>query len=383
MNTTILSQLDIQQIIAQVGLGRVMDELIARVEVAFEGFDPRRSIVPVRSGFEYSEPRPGLLEWMPLLESGKHVLIKTVGYHPQNPALSRIPTIISDFSLYDSTTGHLEAILDGTLLTALRTGAASAVASRVLGSPESRTIGLIGCGAQAVTQLHALSRVFDVDCVYYNDIDSQAIDSFEARCRPFTDATLIAAGVDEVLLRSDIVTTATSIDIGAGPVFLDQKTKSHLHVNAVGSDFRDKFELPWELLKRSFVTPDVREQADAEGECQQLSPEDIGAEFYQVLRNKQSHAELQQRTTVFDSTGWVLEDYVVTQLFLEYGQRLGIGSQIAMGAASTDSRNPYAFADAFPAARSLAGESLANGSLGKDKRIGDHLEFMIAAGEQQ
>ena len=142
-----------------------MDELIDRLDKAFRSFDPQRTKVPVRSGFNYSLPRSGLLEWMPLLQSGEHVLMKMVGYHPHNPDLSGLPTILSDFSLYNATTGRLEAVVDGTLLTAFRTGAASAVASRFLGSPDSRVVGLIGCGAQAVTQLHAMTRVFDIQTI--------------------------------------------------------------------------------------------------------------------------------------------------------------------------------------------------------------------------
>ena len=344
MKTIVLSQLDVQSIITSVGADALMDELISKLEVAFHDFDPQQTVVPVRDGFNYSSPRQGLVEWMPMLETGKHVMMKLVGYHPRNPDLNHLPTILSDFSLYSATTGQLEAIVDGTLLTAIRTGAASAVASRVLAHPESRTVGLIGCGTQAVTQLHALSRVFNIDRVCYFDTAQSAVWSFEDRCRSFIeDAAFEPSSLATVVEVSDIISVATSMDIGAGPVFADQLTKKHLHINAVGSDFPEKFEVPVTLLNRSFVTPDVRAQAEVEGECQQIKPSDIGDEFFQILRRSGQHADLQARGTVFDSTGWVLEDYVVTKLFLDHAQRLGVGARVSMGTKANDPKSPYAF----------------------------------------
>ncbi len=344
MKTTVLSQTDIQAIVVEIGVDRLMDELIARLEEAFQNFDPRQTAVPVRDGFSYSSPRSGLLEWMPLLQTGEHVLMKMVGYHPRNPDLSALPTILSDFSLYNATTGQLEAVVDGTLLTAFRTGAASAIASRFLARTDSRVVGLIGCGAQAVTQLHALTRVFDVQRVCFFDTDFATMDSFEQRCRPFVgEANFEMSSILDILELSDIISIATTIDIGAGPVFDDVPTQEHLHINAVGSDFPNKFELPLPLLKRSFVTPDVRVQAEIEGECQQLASSDIGEELYQLMQRSGFLPNLKQCLTVFDSTGWVLEDYAVTMLFLDHARRLGLGTEVWMGTQSSDPKSPYVF----------------------------------------
>ena len=132
-------------------------------------FDKNYNIIPVRDGFEYKIPEIGLVEWMPILKSGKKAIIKVVGYHPTNPALRNLPTVLSTINAYDTTTGHLDWIADATFLTALRTGAASAIASKVLALPYSKTVGLIGCGAQALTQLHAISLIFDIETVMVYD----------------------------------------------------------------------------------------------------------------------------------------------------------------------------------------------------------------------
>jgi ornithine cyclodeaminase/alanine dehydrogenase-like protein (mu-crystallin family) len=340
----ILRASDVEIIIRQFGLNALMDELILRLEQAIQAYDQEKVIIPVRSGFCYDKPKSGLIEWMPLMNTGDKVMIKVVGYHPTNPMVDNLPTILSTISAYDTASGHLIGLADGVLLTALRTGAASAVASKYLASPNSAVIGLIGCGAQAVTQLHAISRIFKLQQVMVNDISNEAMYSFEERVSVLNlDAEIIPADVDQLVSQADILVTATTVDVGHGPLFKQVKTKPHLHINAVGSDFPGKYELPLEQLKQSYVCPDFPEQAALEGECQQLAKEEIGAGWVEVIQNYQNHRELPYSRTIFDSTGWPLEDLVVLELFLEYGQELGLGQEIAIEHLSEDVKNPYEF----------------------------------------
>ncbi len=341
--TLFLSPHDITSIAETVGIDTLMDELIDRLHHAFIQFDSSKTQIPSRQGFSYSHPRLGLLEWMPILDVGSQMLMKMVGYHPQNPSVSGLPTILSTFSLYDVSTGELLAIVDGTLLTALRTGAASAVASRLMAKPESSSIGIVGCGAQAITQLHAMSRIFDVGLVRFYDIDNKTCKSFRRRCL-FLDPSIdfIESPLEQIVEEVDIVCVATSIDVGAGPVFKEITTRPHLHINAVGSDFPGKIELPIELLNRSYVSPDCYEQAIKEGECQQLPITQIGKTLSQLLQDG-TQTTLRPSNTVFDSTGWALEDYIATQLFLAHAHRLSIGQSLHSGSWNKDPKNPYEF----------------------------------------
>ena len=338
-----LSPHDITSIAEAVGIDTLMDDLVDRLHHAFIQFDSSKTQIPNRQGFSYSHPRLGLLEWMPILDVGSQMLMKMVGYHPQNPNFSGLPTILSTFSLYDVTTGQLLAIVDGTLLTSLRTGAASAVASRLMAKPESSSIGIVGCGAQAITQLHAMSRMFDVKLVRFYDIDNETCKSFRGRC-PFLDPSIdfIESPLEQIVEEVDIACIATSIDVGAGPVFKEITTRPHLHINAVGSDFPGKIELPIELLNRSYVSPDCYEQAIKEGECQQLPITQIGKTLPELLR-VETNTALKLSNTVFDSTGWALEDYVVTQLFLAHAHRLDIGQSLQTGSLNIDPKSPYEF----------------------------------------
>lgn len=343
--TLILSSDDVQQIVLHYGLDVVMDVLISRLSEAIQEYDTQFTEIPVRSGFNYEWPHSGLVEWMPVFQLGSQVVIKVVGYHPSNPSQFGLPTIVSTISSYDTATGHLLGLMDGVLLTALRTGAASAVASRALAHPASSTLGLIGCGAQAITQLHALSRLFELDRVLIYDIDPDALLSFRERCAMLAlNADIVSAEIEDIVPGSDILCTATSIGVGSGPLFSQLSTRPHLHVNAVGSDFPGKIELPLELLLQSFVCPDFREQAVAEGECQQLAVDQIGPDLVEVIQKQQNFTAIQKQRSVFDSTGWALEDQVAMEVFLEYASELGLGQEIAIETLPADAKNPYHFA---------------------------------------
>jgi ornithine cyclodeaminase/alanine dehydrogenase-like protein (mu-crystallin family) len=345
MNTLLLSMRDLQELVRRVGVNRLMDDLIDRLTAALVSFDEDRTEIPMRTGFHYESPVTGLIEWMPLLQKQSEVLMKIVGYHPQSPDTLQLPTILSTLSRYDPTTGHLVALLDGTFVTAMRTGAASAVASRLLAKPDSSTLGLIGCGAQAVTQLHAIGRLFELSDVLIYDVDQTAMETFRGRIAGFgaDRINIRPLPAEELVAASDILCVATSVPIGQGPVFDSCLTKSWLHVNAVGSDFPGKIELPKSLLLTSFVCPDNLEQAKREGESQQLAAQQIGADLVAVARRAGEFEMMQGQKTVFDSTGWALEDQVAMDLLLEHAREFAIGSEIQIECISDDPRDPYEF----------------------------------------
>jgi L-lysine cyclodeaminase len=130
--TLMVTESDLARLVAHVGIDRLMADAIDALEAAFRGFDRTRTEVRKRDGFTLSGERVGCLEWMPVLRHGDSATLKLVSYCPANPARFNLPTIIATNYVFDATTGHLAALLDGVFATALRTGAASAVASRYL-----------------------------------------------------------------------------------------------------------------------------------------------------------------------------------------------------------------------------------------------------------
>lgn len=340
--TVVIGQAELATIVAAAGRDTLMDTMIERLHGAFVSAAGREG-TPVREGFRRGANASGVLEWMPHHEPGRSVTIKTVAYTPTNPEALGLPTILGTVTRFDDVTGRLVAISDGVLLTALRTGAASAVASRLLARPESRAVGLIGAGAQAVTQLHALSRVFDVDQVLVYDINPKHAESFLDRVA-FVGLDVRVAGVREIEECCDIICTATSVPIGGGPVLPGDHVRPHAHLNAIGSDLPGKTELPVGLLRRALVCPDHVGQARREGECQRLRDADIGPDLPTLCEHPELAVANRDRLTVFDSTGFALEDHVALDVILDYAVKLGVGHRLQVELIPVNALNPYELA---------------------------------------
>lgn len=338
LETLVVARSDVAAIVAAIGHDALMDEVIAGLDVAFREYGPHDN-VPARDGFAIGRRRQGTLEWMPIM-SRDQVLIKTVSYSPENPQDRNIPTILATISLYDPSSGHLVALCDGVLATAIRTGAASALASRALARPNSATLGLIGCGAQAVTQLHALARTFPIKQVRIFDTDTHVAHSFVRRVA-FLGLDVQVAPLAQVEAEADILCTQTSVAVGDGPVLRGEALKPWVHINAVGSDLPGKIEVPRAVLARSLVCPDYRLQAVREGECQQLAPEQIGPQLFEVLQRPEDYRAHRERPTVFDSTGFALEDRVVAEVVLRHARALGRGTLIPVEYLAEDPLDPY------------------------------------------
>jgi ornithine cyclodeaminase/alanine dehydrogenase-like protein (mu-crystallin family) len=332
------------------------DMVIGRLTQVLAAQTPVQVEMKPRDGFLLAAPYPGLLEWMPAVRHGATVSIKLVGYQPLNPDKNQLPTILSTLCTFDADSGHLRTIMDGTFATAVRTGAASVIASRILARSGSTVLGLVGCGVQAVTQLHALSRAFRLTEILIHDPDIRAENSFAARSR-FPAEIVRIAPLEEVEARSDILCTATSVGLGQGPVIRGTELKPSVHINAVGSDMSGKTELPLPLLRAAVVCPDNLDQARSEGECQQLSDGEIGPTLISLVQDPAGHAGLDRVRTVYDSTGLAVEDLVMAELLEELAQRIGVGRDITVETSAADPQDPYSFLpdSAASAFRTLGG----------------------------
>jgi ornithine cyclodeaminase/alanine dehydrogenase-like protein (mu-crystallin family) len=341
METLILTRHHIAKLVQEKGRNHLMDRMIARLEEAFTT-PGREGVTPAREGFLRGPDGRAILEWMPHHQPGSSITIKTVGYTPTNPEKFQLPTIIGSLTRYDDVTGRLLAIGDGILPTAIRTGAAAAIASKLLSRPDSKVLGLVGAGAQAVTQAHALSRVFPIEQILVYDIDASHAASYAGRV-DFLDIEVRVATLSEIEAQSDIICTVTSVGVGEGPVLSGESLRPHVHINAIGADLIGKFEVPKVVLASSFVTVDHVGQALREGECQQLEESDLGPDLLALCATPELAEPLRERTTVFDSTGFALEDHVAFDVFLELAEEMGIGDRVELEHLPEDALNPYSF----------------------------------------
>lgn len=338
--TLVLTHRDICQIVSLVGSDNIMDLMISRLETAFASSRTDSSNTPTRAGFITGHTGNGVLEWMPHHETGRAVTIKTVSYAPDNPSRCGLPTILGTVARLDDRTGRLVALADAALSTALRTGAASAVATRLLAQPGSTVVGLVGAGAQAVTQLHAVSRVLPVREALVFDVREENSRSFRERVA-FLGIDVRVAELAEVEARSDVICTATSVRVGAGPVLTGERLKPTVHINAVGSDLPGKVEIPLAVLKSAFVCPDHTEQAMRDGECQRLSAGDFPHSLPELCASPGLARRFRNGWTVFDSTGFALEDHVALDVFSELADQHRIGMNVPLEAPAQDVFNPY------------------------------------------
>jgi len=343
MKTRLLAAADLTHLLEAVGRDELMDLMIEQLRARFLDHSADAIEVRSRDGFRYDKPDLGLVEWMPTHEKGGPVVIKMVGYHPTNPAQRGLPSVIATSSMWDTVTGHLVAIADATLLTAIRTGAASGLATELLAKDGPVVVGLVGLGAHAVTQLHAISRVREIDHVIGFDSDPDVAATFRDRVE-FLHLDVHVDGPERaatIMGEVDVLCTCTSTDIGAGPVVVDGDPRPWLHVNAVGADFPGKVELPASFSNRAFVVPDTLEQCLLEGECQQVSADQIGPALSDLLQRRDEFVGHRDQITVFDSTGWAVEDDVALRLAVELAREHNIGTDISIERLPRDPYDPY------------------------------------------
>lgn len=343
MRTRLLGSDDMSALVETVGRDRFMDLMIERLQGRMREHDDDLVQVRARDGFRYEKPDLGLIEWMPTHEIAGPVVVKMVGYHPSNPLQRGLPSVIATSSMWDTETGHLVALADATLLTALRTGAASGIATDLLARSGPVTVGLVGLGAQAVTQLHAISRVRSIAKVVALDTDPEVAETFGRRTAFLgLDVDVVDPARSETIVGEvDVLCTCTSVDIGAGSVVADAEHHPWLHVNAVGADFPGKLELPSSLVSRAQVAPDILEQCVVEGECQQVASDRIGPSISELVQRPSESAMFRNELTVFDSTGWAVEDDVALRLAVDLADQHGLGTDVRLEHLPADPYDPY------------------------------------------
>jgi alanine dehydrogenase len=237
--------------------------------------------------------------------------------------------------LIDPKTGAPQAIMDGTKITAVRTGAAAGVATKYLARAGSSKLGIVGAGVQASTQLEFMLQVADISEVRVYDVDDESKNRFVAwASKDHPDVKFIpAAGVEEVATNSDIICTVTP---SRKPVIINEWVDYGTHINAIGADAPGKEELDPAILKRSKVVIDDWEQAWHSGEINVpvskglIDRSDIHGEIGEIIVGKKKGRASPREVTVFDSTGLAIQDTVVAKLLYKKATEKKVGTEIEL-----------------------------------------------------
>jgi ornithine cyclodeaminase len=242
----------------------------------------------------------GVMELMPAANR-ETFAFKYVNGHPGNTQLC-LQTVVAFGALVDVATGYPLLLADMTLATALRTAATSALAARHLARADSRTMALVGLGAQSEFQASAFRAILGVDRLRVFDIDPEAVEKFERNMAGSGVEILRCADARAAARGADIVTTLTA-DRKRATILTADMIAPGVHINGVGGDCPGKTELSRELLLRGRIFVEYAPQTRIEGDSQQLSADHPVTELHEVVAGRKTGRESAQRSP--SSTAWV------------------------------------------------------------------------------
>lgn len=307
-----------------------MKPAMAAVEKVFREYGLGRALMPPKIYLDLPRYR-GDFRAMPSYSSGLDVCsLKWVNAHSGNAAFG-LPAVMAVILLSDPKTGFPLCVMDGTYLTAVRTGACGGVAAKYLARPESRTIALVGCGAQAKTQLAALREVFSVKSVKVWGKENSLAGNFVKTMKKDGEIMSAAATVRECVIGADIVVTTTP---SRKPIVDHHWIGPGTHINAIGADAEGKQELDPQILQNAKIVVDDIRQASHSGEInvpfsrRQLTNKDIYAQLGQIVCGKKKGRIASGEITVFDSTGLAIQDLAVANLVYRKARARNIGKAI-------------------------------------------------------
>lgn len=252
--------------------------------------------------------------------------LKAGGYWPHNLARG-LTNHQSATLLFDADTGRAAALVSANYLTGVRTGAASAIATRCLAREDSTVLGLIGTGGQALYQLQATLAVRPIRRVHAWGRQRDKVAAFGREVEQL-GLEFVAGEREAVARAADILITVTP---AREPLVRKDWIRPGTHINAMGADTRGKQELDPALVAGAAVFVDEVAQALSIGECQHahaaglLQPGDLHPLGAVIAGERPGRANAQQ-VTVFDGTGVALQDLVVADLAWRLARQRGVGS---------------------------------------------------------
>jgi alanine dehydrogenase len=310
-----------------------LDDCIPAVERAFRAHAEGATLAPGAlhvdaHGGEFHIKAGGLA-----IGDRAYFALKANGGFFGNPARG-LPAIQGAIYLADATLGTPLAMLDSGLITALRTGAATAVAARYLARDDARTATILGAGRQARIQLQALARVRPLDTIYVWDRTAARAQAFAAEMTAILETPV--AVIDrprDGTLRSAMIVTCTA---SRQALLQRDDIAPGTFIAAVGADSPDKQELDPAILRDATVVCDLTSQCAGVGELHHaiaagyMTAHDVHAELGALIVGRVPGRRTHDEITVFDSTGTALQDAAAAAVVFERAVEQGRGAQIAL-----------------------------------------------------
>lgn len=320
----ILNKQDIQQVFS-------MSDAIKTCQEALQYYSAGKSIVPLRTTIDIPKQQANSL-FMPAYVPDIDALgIKVVSVFPKNMQIGK-SSISAQMLLIDTQTGEVCAMMDGTYITQLRTGALQGVATKSLARTNAKTAVLFGTGGQAKAQLEAMLTVRSLDSVSVAGINFDKTQTFVAEMQKefalFNTEIIAINDASNAIQNADIITAVTTAKT---PVFDGALVKKGTHINGLGSFTRDMQEIPELIVQRADqIIFDTMEGVLAEAgdiliplKKGLIKNSDFNGELGEVLLGKIKGRESEEDITFFKSVGSAVFDVVTAhQIYLRANAQL-------------------------------------------------------------
>ncbi|NXG05734.1 CRYM reductase, partial [Sakesphorus luctuosus] len=259
---------------------------------------PLRTVLAVRG-------HGGYLGVMPAYSAADDALITKLVTFYEHLKDSSVPSHQATVLLFDPRDGTLRAVLDGSVITAKRTAAVSAIATKLLMPPFAEVLCILGAGVQAYSHYEIFTELFTFKEVRIWNRSREKAEKFASSVR---GPVRVCCSAQEAVVGADVIVTVT---MATTPILAGAWVKAGAHINAIGASRPDWRELDDELMKNCVLFVDSREAACEESGDVILSGAEIFAELGEVLNG--TKPALPEKTTVFKSLGMAVEDAVAAK----------------------------------------------------------------------
>ena len=310
-----------------------MKETIEAMKLAFASLSDGSAQVPLRTRLPIPS-HEGLSLIMPAYVRTKKtnaLAVKVVSLFPHNPNRG-LAFIQAAVLVLEPDTGRPVALIEGSVLTSIRTGAAGGAGIDLLARPESRVLAIFGAGVQGRTQLEAACTVRNIETAFIYDPDPNRARAFAigmAGLGPIPKDLRVAQNSTEAVREADIICTATT---SVNPVFADGDIKVGTHITGIGSYTPTMQEIPVETVKRARVFVDSREASLAEAgdliiplQAGLIDKSHISNELGEIVLGRKSGRGSADEITCFKSVGLAVQDALAAQLALDNAVKMKLG----------------------------------------------------------
>jgi len=308
-----------------------MQKAINAMERAFASLSSGESFVPQRFVTKLPTKEMLLLFKPAFIEKEKRVTIKILTQR-DGVSLPGIPTIQGIILVIDSVSGEILSMMDGEYVTALRTGAASGLATRCFSLENAQTMVLFGCGIQGRTQLEAVVCERNIKKVFVFDKNKDNACRFIGEMKEKLHLEIVYSEDTSVLKEADIICTATN---STSPLFTREEIKKGVHINAIGSFQPHMQELDPLIIRDARVyvdsaEPCLKESGDLIKPKAQgiIGDNHIVGEIGDFLLKKITGRESEEEITIFKSVGVAIQDFAVATDIYNYSLKVGFGQDI-------------------------------------------------------